>query len=122
MNATVISASISELPKALKLGKQIGCQRNSGIKFTEQQLFQLESAFHQQAGQARLDETLLAKLQAEHEIGREDAQDWFLRRSRHAKVPMELPSKPHLLGQAQGDSSMMLTFMGPVQMTTMIRT
>jgi hypothetical protein len=122
MNATVISASISELPKALQFGKQIGTQRNSGTKFTQQQLFELESAFHKEAGQARVDETLLAKLQAEHAIGREDAQDWFLRRSRHAKVSAYLPGKPHLLHQAQGDSSMMLTFMGPVQTTTMIRT
>ena len=112
MNATVITGSISELPKALKLGKQIGKKRNSGIAFTEPQLYQLESAFHEQAGQARSDEILLAKLQAEHGIGRDDAHDWYLRRSKHAKVPTELPRKPQPLLQAHGDNSMMLTFMG----------
>ena len=58
MNATVISASISELPKALQFGKQIGTQRNSGTKFTQQQLFALESAFHEEAAQARVNEQL----------------------------------------------------------------
>lgn len=121
MAATVITASISELPDSLKRGKQHGSNRSSGIQLTNSQLFQLETAFYQHAGEARSNDSLLAELSTQHGVSRADAQDWFLRRARHANVPAALPGKMLQLYRLRRQSAQNQQDGTAVQMTTKIR-